>query len=299
MKLSRTWLALGVALIGCQDPIDRSIALGDEYLAVGDAEKAIAEYKLAQRVGGDSDALLLRLGHAYAARGDVDEAIAHYETLDERTEAYRHQIAADLSRMAAVARADGASENMARSLQPLLEWGLGYIPPDLQQSLAAHYANEGDNTRSLSLYLAVLAEDEAPAPGVIYQVGLAYEQMGGCDRAIPYFRDYLDVVRRNDPNRDAAQFHYGNCLFISADEDRAEGRPGAALTKLEEMVELGVPRTLMVDAHFLRGEMLLSGGDTETALEAYGRVLELNPTRTLALARRAEERIRQIRFGFE
>ena len=62
-----------------------------------------------------------------------------------------------------------------------------------------------------------------------------------------------------------------------------------ALEKLDLMVELGVPRTLMIDAHFLRGEMLLSTGETDEALVAYQRVLQLNPTRTHGLTRRAEE----------
>ena len=299
VKTPTIWLVLGLALAGCEDPVERSIALADRLLAVGDVDEAIAEYKLALRVGGDTNELLLRLGHAYASRGDVDEAIALYETLAERDPGMRYQAAADLAGMAAAARERGAAENMSRSLQPLLQWGLGYIPADLQQSLATHYARDGDYTRSLSLYLALLAEESEPDPAVLYEVGLAYEQLGGCERALPFFERYLEVVGRRDPNRNAARFHFGNCLFVSADEDRAAGRPAAALVKLDEMVELGAPRTLLVDAHFLRGEMLLSGGDTDAALIAYNRVLELNPTRTHALARRAEERIRQIRFGFE
>lgn len=299
LKTSTIWLVLGFALAGCEDPVDRSIALGDRLLAVGDTDEAIAEYKLAQRVGGATAEVLLRLGHAYASRGDVDEAIAYYEMLIERNPELRHQVAADLAAMAVAARERGATENMSRSLRPLLDWGLGYVPTDLQQSLAVRYASEGDYSRSLSLYLALLADERASSPAVLYQVGLAYEQLGGCDRALSFFQQYLAGIGRRDPDRDAARFHYGNCLFVSADEDRAAGRPAAALGKLDRMVELGVPRTLMVDAQFLRGEMLLSGGNTDAALEAYQRVLELNPTRTHALVRRAEERIRQIRFGFE
>jgi len=65
------------------------------------------------------------------------------------------------------------------------------------------------------------------------------------------------------------------------------------------MVELGEPRTHMGGGHFLIGELHLALGETDEALVSYARVLELNPTRTHALVRRAEERIRQIRFGFE
>ena len=109
----------------------------------------------------------------------------------------------------------------------------------------------------------------------------------------------MDAAGRRDPDLPEARYHYGDCLFVAADEDRASGRPSAALEKLDRLIELGVPRTHMDEAHFFRGEMLLARGDTDAALAAYNRVLQLNPSRTGALVRRADERIRQIRFGFE
>jgi len=296
----RNWLVLALALTvaACEDPADRSITLGDRLLAVGDTDEAIAEYKLAQRVRGDTDELLLRLGHAYSVRGDVDETLEYYEPLAERAPEVRYQVASDLVALAYEARDRGALENMSRSLRLPLEWGLGYVPRDLERSLAEHYVRDGDYTRALSLYLALLADSGEPAASDLYQTGRAYKELGGCDRALPYLEQYVELVARRDPTRDAARYHYGDCLFLSADEDRAAGRPSAALGKLTKMVQLGVPRSHLVQAHFFRGEMLLSGGNTDAALRAYMRVLELSPNRTGAHAVRAEERIRQIRFGF-
>lgn len=287
---------------GCQDPAGRSIERGDRLMAVGEPDAldaAIAEYKLAQRQRGDAPEILLRLGHAYSVRGDVDEALEHYESLAETRPDLRHQIAGDLVQLAVDARERGAEENMARALRPLLEWGLGFVPGELLLSLARHYGADGDHPRSLGLYLAVLGEEESPAAAILYETARAYEELGGCDRALPYFERYMELADRRAPERNAARFHYGNCLFVAADEDRAAGRPAAALEKLNTMVSLGVPRTLLPEAHFLRGEMLLSLGNTESALGAYQRVLDLTPSRTGAMVRRAEERIRQIRFGFE
>jgi len=288
-----------MAVAGCQDPADRSIRLGDRLLAVGETDAAIAEYKLAQRQRGDADEIVLRLGHAHAERGDVDEALEYFEPLADSGDRYRHQIAADLVALAMDARERGASANMSRSLEPLLVWGLGYVPPDLLLSLARYHARDGDHPTALTMYLAVLSEDASPGPGVLYETGRAYAELGGCDRALPYFEAYIEEANRRADEYAAARFHYGNCLFVSADEDRASGRPAAALEKLNEMVELGVPRTLMAEAHFLRGEMYLSIGDSSAALGAYQRVLDLNPSRTGAMVREAEQRIRQIRFGFE
>jgi len=290
--------ALGlILLVACQDPAARSLREGDRLLAVGNTDAAIAEYKLAQRQRGDADEILLRLGHAYAARGDVDEALAVYEPLAARDETYRYQIAADLAALSLQARERGASENMARSIEPILEWGLGYVPSDLLLSLARHYARDGDQSRALGLYLAVLAEDGEPDEALLYETGRAYEDLGSCERALPYFEAYMDRANRRAEEYASARFHYGNCLFLGADDDRASGRPVEALGKLDEMVRLGVPRTLLPRAYFLRGEMSLSIGDTDAALRAFQRVLDLSPSRTGEMVREAEQRIRQIRFG--
>lgn len=265
---------------------------------MGDNDAAIAEYKLARRQRGDEPAVLLRLGHAYANRGDVDEALEYYGALLQRDSSYVYQAAADLTALAAKAREQGARENMARALQPVIGWGLGHVPRDLQLALASHFWRDGDYVRSLALHLSALEDSTEIQPVVYYEVARAYEELSGCDRALPYFEVFMDRAGRRHSQMDGARWHYGNCLFLAADEDRASGRPSAALQKLGRMVRLGVPRTYMDDAHFLRGEMYLGIGDTESALAAYQRVLELNPARSGALVRRAEERIRQIRFGF-
>ena len=292
-------LACSVATAGCEDPAYQSVTRGDRLLAVGDTEEAIAEYKLAQRLRGETNELLLRLGHAYSLGGNVNEALGYFERVVERDTGIRHQVASDLVALAIEAQGRGATENMVGSLEPLMAWGFGYVPPDLQRSLAMGYANDGDYVQALSLYLALLQDETKPAAEDLYRTGRAYKELGGCDRALSYLERYVDQVRRGDENRDAARWHYGDCLFLSADTDRTSGRPDEALGKLDKMVDLGVPRSYMDEAHFFRGEIMLSSGNTEEALLAYALVLELNPTRTGSLVRRAEERIRQIRFGFD
>lgn len=287
----------GALSAGCSDPSARPLERGDRLLGVGELDAAIAEYKLAHRQRPDAPRVLLRLGHAYALRGDVDGALRYYEPLLAQDSSYRYQVAADLGRVAARARGAGASANMARAVQPLLAWGPDYIPSDLRQALARHYWRDGAYAAALSLHLTVLGDTADVTPGVYYEAGRAYEELGGCARALPYFEEYMERAGRRDPQMDGARWHYGNCLFLAADADRGAGRPRAALEKLERMIRLGVPRTYLDDAHFFRGEMLLGLGDEESALGAYRRVLELNPARSGSLVRQAEERIRQIVFG--
>ena len=281
----RLLVVFSLVTTGCEDPAYRSMTLGDRLLAVGDTEEAVAEYKLAQRLRGETNELLLRLGHAYSLGGDVNEALGYFERLVEQDARFRYQVASDLVALAVEAQGRGATENMVGLLEPLMGWGFGYVPPDLQRSLAVGYANDGDYVQALSLYLVLLQDETEPAVEDLYRTGRAYKELGGCDRALPYLERYVDQVRRSDENRDPARWHYGDCLFLSADEDRISGRPDEALGKLDKMVDLGVPRSYMDQAHFFRGEIMLSTGNTEEALLAYDLVLELNPTRTGSLVR--------------
>lgn len=297
------WRALvAAALLGvvaCGGPSEESLERGDRLLGAGELESAIAEYKLALRQGGESAPVLLRLGQAYARHGDVEETIRYYEPLLETDSSHMYQMAGDLIGLARDALARGARENVARALRPLLEVSVGLVPVDLRLALARHYWQDGDYAAALPLYLSSLTEggEEIPA-AVHFETGRAYEEMGGCLEALEYFSVYLEAAARDAPQVPSARWHYGSCLFEMAETDHAAGRPRAALEKLDRMVRLGVPQTLLDRAHFLRGELLLAMGEQERALDAYREVLRLNPTRSGSLVQQAEGRIRQIRFGY-
>ncbi len=323
-----------MAVLSCGGSGDAALERGDRLLGEGSVDAAIAEYRLARRQVGESPAVLLRLGHAYALAGDVDASVRHYETLLERDSSYRWQAAADLSEAARRAMRRGAAENMVRALEPLAGFQIGLVPRDLRLALARHHGRDGEHERALPLYLSVLSEAgatgseadpggegpeagedspsgaevaDAAAPGVglsvppvvYYEVGRSYEELGGCVEATSWFERYLEEAGRRAPEATSARWHLGNCLFLAAEEDRGAGRPRGALAKLDRMVRLGVPQTLLDRAHYLRGELLLGLGEPQRALEAYQEVLRLNPSRSGFLVRRAEERIRDIRFGFE
>lgn len=272
---------------------------GDRLLGEKRWDAAIAEYRLALRQGGESSGVLLKLGDAYARSGDVDESVTLFQALVDRDSTYRYEVAAELSRVARRALARGQRESMRRALRPLAAWDLGLVPGDLRLELARQEAADGDYARALPLYLSILTDSTSFETVVDYEIGRAYEELGGCVEAASYFARFLAAVGRRSEDASGARWHLGNCLFLAAEGDRAGGRPRSALEKLSRMVELGVPLTLLDRAQYLRGELLLGLGNPDGALEAYQAVLKLNPSRTGFLSQRAEERIRQIRHRNE
>jgi tetratricopeptide (TPR) repeat protein len=275
---------------GQQTAVDR----GDQLLAAGHADAAIAEYKLALRQIGQEPEILLRLGHAYAATGDVDASLEYLRPLLESGPEYRFQVATELSEAARVARERGSPDNMARAMEPVLALGIGIVPEDLRYPLATYYAELSDWNRAIPLYLAVLEGEEPPADAVL-ETARAFQEVGGCREALGYFERYLETASRRD--RREATWEYGSCLYEVAMADRAEGRPAEAADKFDRLIEQGVPRNLLDKAHYNRGEIRLELGDLPGAESDFLAVLELNPVRTGPLVRLAEERIREIRFG--
>jgi len=297
--LAAAALAGTVLAAGCADEAGASLARGDRLVGTGDLSAAIAEYRLARRQQGDAPEVLLRLAHAYAQRGEVSTTAELYARLLEQDSTYRHQAAADLVGVARKGLERGGPDRMARALEPVLELGSpSLVPRDLRLELARHYSDRQEFTRALPLYLSVIQEDPDVSPGVRYGLARAYEELGGCREALPHFDAYLQAMEETETDTGGVRWHYGSCLYEVARSDRERGRTGDALERVERLIDLGRPRTLMDRAQYLRGEMLLAQGRDQEALEAYREVLRLNPTLSDPLARSAEEKVRQIQYGY-
>ncbi len=291
-------ILLALLIGGCSDAASEAVERGDTLLGEGKPEAAIAEYKLALRRRPDDAAVIMRLGHAYAVSGEIDGALQHYVPLLELDSAYRYQIAADLVDAARAARDRGSRANMVRALTPLLEQGAGWVPPDLRLDQARYHWEQGDYDRALPLYLSVLGEPaESPLPTTVwFETARAFEEIGGCREALTYFSGYLERTTGAEADLASAQWHYGRCLYDVAEADWEAARGADAINSLDRLIELGVPRTLLDRAHFLKGEVLLATGMEDEALAEFMEVLRLNPARSGPLVVLAEERVRELRY---
>ena len=290
-------VALTAIVSACGGSPDDAIERGDRLYGAGQTDAAIAEYRLAFRQRGPEPEVLLRLGEAYAGRGEAEASLRYVRILLDADSTYVFQAAAILSKAARVALEKGAPDNMARALSPVERIGIGLIPPDLQLALARHYAGLSDYGRALPLFLAAAEADSLPL-GVALETARTFQELGGCREALGYFERYLGQGSRRNTDRAGARWQYGNCLFEVAEEERRRGRNNSARSHLDALIEQGVPRTLLDRAHFERGEIRLAAGEYESAETDFLAVLELNPARSGPLVQMAEERIREIRYGY-
>jgi len=283
--------------LACGGSPDDAVERGDRLYGAGQIDAAIAEYRLALRQRGDEPEVLLRLGDAYGKRGEVEASLRYVRRLLAQDSTYRYQAAAVLSEAGRVALERGAPDNMARALEPVERMGIGLIPPDLRLALARHYSGLSDYGRALPLYLGI-AEGETILPAVELETARTFQELGGCREALGYFESYLARGGSAGTDRSGVRWQYGNCLFSVAEEELREGRERSALEHLDVLIDQGVPRTLLDRAHFERGEVLLARGAYEEAESDFLAVLDLNPARSGPLVVMAEERIREIRYGY-
>lgn len=305
----RRWGGVAAAVVACAvagcgaAPADAAHR-GDLLYARGRTDEAIAEYKLALRSRGEEPLLLLRLGSAYAGRGDVDAGLEYFRRALELDSALRWQVAAELTEAARLAQQKGGPDNMARALEPVLSLGIGLVPEDLRLELARYHSAQDDHARALPLYLSLVGEgngsgESAPAAAgvaVMYETARAFRALGGCEQALDYYEDAVRGKGLPPAEATGARWQYGDCLYRVAVAEREAGRERDALRRLDRLIELGVPQTLIERAHYLRGEIALAEGNEEAALAEFEKVLELNPARRGRLVELAEEKIRAIRY---
>lgn len=287
-------LAFGVP--GCKDA-ESALARGDRLWADSNYTGALAEYRLSYERRSGSAEVLARLAHAYAATGQFERARDTYDRLLERAPEYTDQAIFDYVSLARRAQTRSDHYGLAGAIEAALALRPGLQVGEMAAPLARYHARAGDLERAHDFFERALAHAPPDSvPDLLFDFAQLQEAQGNCAEAMELF----DAFRARQPRgerADQARWNAGNCAFRLALEARQAGAPERALALLAVTLELGVPRNLVSQAWFERGEALLELGRQEEALEAYMRVLETDRTGNRQLAERARHRIDELRFG--
>lgn len=273
---------------------------GDVAFASDSLEEALAEYRLAVRQGNDEPELALRVAHTYVALGRVDEASEFYREAVRLDPDTRDQAVSDLTRLAREAARRGDRFQMASAVEEALaiEPALGL--DGMALPLARHYYLNGEYGRALPLYQRALTSGSDTLPEVVLEIGQAHEQIGDCQRALIFFEQYREGVRR--ALRGEVDWFIGSCSYRVARELRADVQrtPDAlvrALAAVDRAIEVGEPRNIQGQAWFERGEILSEMGDCQGAMDSFAQVRIAEPGGGGPLVTRAQERFDRLRFG--
>ena len=298
-------LAVGVGSACVPRDMETSaVRRGDEAFAQADYEEALAEYRLAIRQGADDPSVTARVAHTHASMGRVDDAGAYYMDAAARDPGLIDQAVSDLMRLARTAQAGNDRFAMATAVETALDLRPGVGVGGMSLPLARHYYRNGEFGRALPFYQKALADavDESQ-PEVVFEVGVAHDEIGDCENALVFFERFLTMVRPWE--RGEAEWYIGTCAYNlarglldraqSEDPEQARIDLERALEFVDRTISVGQPQTIQAQAFFEKGEILAELGRCQESMDAYAQVRFTDQAGTLI--DRAQDRFDEIRFG--
>lgn len=292
-------------VVGCSpsDTEMSAVRRGDVAFAMGHFDEALAEYRLAIRQGADDPYVAARVAHTYALMGRVDDAGAFYVDATTREPGLVDQAVADLMRLAEQAQSNADRFAMATAVETALELQPGVGVGDLSLPLARHYFRSGQHGRALPFYQTALAEATDSVPEIVFEVGVAHDEIGDCEKALVFFERFRQMVRPWE--RGEVDWYIGTCAFniaresrdrsAATDEEQARLELERALRLINRAIEVGEPRNIQAQAQFEKGEILAELGRCQEAMEAYAQVRFVDQAGSWI--DRAQDRFDEIRFG--
>lgn len=300
------WLLLCLLLGACSPRATdlSAVRRGDEAFAQGNFDEALAEYRLAVRQGAQDPGVTARVAHTYALMGRVDDAGEYYVDAVARDPDLSDQAVSDLMRLAKHAQANSDRFAMATAVETALDLRPGVGVGDMSLPLARHYYRNGQYGRALPFYQKALGEAADSLPDVVFEVGVAHDEIGDCESALIFFERFREMVRPWE--RGEVDWYIGTCAFNlarsiqdqwmdEADLDDQAAELEEALRLIDRTVEVGEPRNIQAQAWFEKGEILSELGRCEEAMEAYAQVRYADQAGSLI--DRAQDRFDEIRFG--
>ena len=274
---------------------ESSILRGDEAAARGDLDAALAEYRLAVRRGSDDAPALTRVAHTYAQMGRIDEAGDFYHRAVEEDSSFADQAVSDMVRLARAARDRDDLFGLASAMETAMSFRPGVTMQDMALPLARQYFRSGEYAKALPYYQASIAGMVGDTiPDVVFEAASAYDEVGDCRRALLYYEEYRELIRRYQ--RGEVDWKIGSCSLRLAQELRSVDGDEEALAHIERTIALGEPRSLQAVAYFEMGEILSDLGRCDDAMDAFLQVRRVDQTGTSPLVERAQWRFDELRF---
>jgi tetratricopeptide (TPR) repeat protein len=298
-------LTVLVVLGGCSPRASDSSAVrrGDEAFALGNYDEALAEYRLAIRQGTDAPEVTARVAHTYTIMNRVDDAATYYLDAVARDSSLADQAVADLMHVAQEAWANGDRFAMATAVENALELRPGVGVGEMALPLARHYFENGQYDRALPFYQKALAEVSDSLPEIVFEVGVAHDEIGDCEHALVFFERFRAMTRPWEWGE--VNWYIGRCAFeiaqglrdrtASSSGEQADEQLEEALQLVDRTIEVGEPRNILAQAWFEKGEILADLGRCEEAMDAYAQVRYFD--QGAALTDRAQARFDEIYFG--
>jgi tetratricopeptide (TPR) repeat protein len=234
----------------------------------------------------DSRALLL-LADIYFTNGEYYKSLQILKKIPEK-EIYKEKILEDAKYIFEKTKYS-AKEIAVESAEIILLLSPDYYEKEFYSYLGKIYLEKGKTSEAEKIFKKIW-EKEKDYDSFLNLLNLLYEK-----------GEYLEIVNLEEgiPEKylrdERINFIIGNSLFEISKIYYTEEKIDSALIFIDKFLEIKTPPLKVAEAYYIKGEILLSKGDTISAIENFYNVIKENPANETGLLKKVKERLKELK----
>ncbi len=282
-------LFLFLSLITCSHKAER-VKNAREFIREWNYDRALTEI-IAFREDKDAEIQYL-LGYCYLKKNEFDEAAAYFEMSLSITDTYKDSI---LTLYNTVAQNALRIDDPERALFFYQE--IAKLIPEYDQAnnlflIGNLHLDKGNYRAALEAYRRALEIDSTSgrARKIRHNLIKALKESDSLHRALHLATEEYNALKTaaNLLQLSEIEFALGSKLYTL-------GKIDSAKIFFEHIISNQEPKSLLDDAYFYMGEIYIKQGKYDAALEAYKKVLRLNPYEKGELVKQTKDRIKELK----
>lgn len=280
---------LTLMLASCSNKAER-IANARKYIKTWNYDRALTEI-ISYRKAKDAEIQYL-LGYCYLKKNEFGEAAIYFQKSLVNSEFFKDSV---------IALYNGLSRNAIKIKEPqraLFFYGeIAKLVPTYEQASNLFLIGDlnfdnGNYPASIQAYTKALAIDSISkqARRVKQKLVKALFESNSFYKALLLAQEQYEKLKTAANLLQLSEIH-----FALGQNLLNEGLLDSAQVFFELIISMQEPKSLLDDAYFFVGEIYLKRNNLDKALEAYKKVLRLNPYEKGEVVRKAKERIKEIK----
>lgn len=288
-RLALLFFLLTAMLVSCSNKTER-IANARGYIKVWNYNRALTEI-ISYRKTKDPEIQYL-LGYCYLKKNEFGEAAIYFEKSLTNSDVFKDSVITLYNRLSENAMEIGESE------RALFFYGeIAKLVPTYEQASNLFLIGDlnfdnGNYTASIQAYIKALAIDSTSkqARRTKWKLVKALFESNSLYKALELAQEQYENLKTAANLLQLSEIHFalGNNLFN-------KGLLDSAQAFFELIISMQEPKSLLDDAYFFVGEIYLKRNNFDKALEAYKKVLRLNPYEKGEVVRKTKERVKEIK----
>jgi len=288
-RLALLFFLLTAMLVSCSNKAEH-IANARGYIKTWNYNRALTEI-ISYRKAKDPEIQYL-LGYCYLKKNEFGEAAIYFKKSLANSDVFKDSVIMLYDRLSENAMKIGESERALFFYEEIAKLVPTYEQASNLFLIGDLNFDNGNYPASIQAYTKALAIDSTSkqARRTKQKLIKALFESNSLYKALELAQEQYENLKTAANLLQLSEIHFalGNNLFN-------KGLLDSAQAFFELIISMREPKSLLDDAYFFVGEIYLKRNNFDKALEAYKRVLRLNPYEKGEVVRKTKERIKEIK----